>query len=266
MAHLLKSTMAEFADIAPEIIASRYIEGQPGVENHSLRIQGLRNERNDPHRNANFFDVIFYALDPTTELPIPIIINIESQTDFDPTYDLRNRGIFYLGCMIADQKDTIFEKSNYDDLRKVSSIWVCTDPPKSYANTIVSYTLDQHNIFGNAPEQPINKLQLIMVHLGTAKDENFTDIFPLLDACLSKSTTKEHQKQTTAQYNVQLEQEDYDMTAGEQIIYKLRREAAQREDNIKREAAQREDNIRREAAQQMENEKKAIAKSMKETN
>ena len=258
LAHLLKSTMAEFADLEPEVIAARYIEGVPEKENHSLRILGLRNERNAPHRNANFFDVIFYALDPKTKKTIPIIINVESQWNFDPSYDLLNRAVFYIGCMIADQKDTVFEKSNYDDLRKVCSIWICPNPPKELANTIVSYALDQHNILGNCPKRPIDKLQLVMVHIGTAKDDNFTGVLPLLEACLSKTTNKGHQKQTTHQYNVQLEQEDYDMTAGEQIIYEMTRESWEREEKAREDGKE----IGKEIGEN--NEKKRIAKSMKE--
>ncbi|MBQ9394641.1 MAG: hypothetical protein IJU23_03860 [Proteobacteria bacterium] len=63
-----------------------------------------------------------------------------------------------------------------------------------------------------------------MVFVGTADDANFKGVMPLLEACLSKNTTKEHQNQTTNKYHVQLEQEDYDMTAGEQIVYEFKRQ------------------------------------------
>ena len=45
---------------------------------------------------------------------------------------------------------------------------------------------------------------------------------PLLDACLSKKVSADYRKAVSEQYNVHLEQEDYDMTAGEQIIYDLK--------------------------------------------
>ena len=256
LAHLLKATMNEYSNLEPEIIATRYIEGVPGKENHSLRIQGLRNERNDLHRHASFFDVIFYALDPRTEQPIPIFINVESQWENIPNYDLCNRGIFYIGCMIADQKDTVFEKSNYDELRKVCSVWVCPNSQKYLANTIDSYTLEQHHIQGTSPAHPVDKMQLVMVRVGTANDANFKGVMPLLEACLSKTTTKEHQNQTTNKYHVQLEQEDYDMTAGEQIIYEFKRQLWEVGEKAK------EDGI--EIGEK--SEKKRIAKSLKELN
>ena len=226
LAHLLRATMEEFGDMEAEVIATRYIEGIPGQENHTPRIQGLRNERDNPNRNSNFFDVIFHALKPGTGEPIPIIINVEAQSDSYPGYDLTDRGVFYLGCMIADQKDTVFQKDRYDELRKVCSIWICTDPPKDLANTIECYTLDQHVILGNCPPHRVDKIRLVLVRLSCDEDKNNTmdddslGIIPLLNVCLAKAVNKDRQEEVTQRYHVQLDSEDRDMTAGEQIIYK----------------------------------------------
>ena len=238
LAHLLRATMEEFGDIDAEVIATRYIEGIPGQENHTPRIQGLRNERDNPNRNSNFFDVIFHALKPGTGEPIPIIINVEAQSDSYPGYDLTDRGVFYLGCMIADQKDTVFQKDRYDELRKVCSIWICTDPPKDLANTIECYTLDQHVILGNCPPHRVDKIRLVLVRLSCDEDKNNAlddslGIIPLLNVCLAKAVNKDHQKEVTQRYHVQLDSEDRDMTAGEQIIYKHHREMWELGEQIK---------------------------------
>ncbi|MBQ9243620.1 MAG: hypothetical protein IJ165_10450 [Proteobacteria bacterium] len=236
LAHLLHHTMQEFADIEPERIASQYIEGVPGQHNYSLNIQGMRNERNDPNRTANFFDILFYALLPNTNQSIPVIINVEPQADYSPGYDLLNRALFYAGCIIADQKNSVFDKDNYDDLRKVCSIWICLEPPKYLANTISSYSLEQHNLLGVCPPHPIDKLQLVLVRVGTEDHLNYTGIMPLLDACLSKKTNQIKQNHTTQQYNVTLSPEDTDMTAGEQLIYKYKREIWEAKEQAKEQA------------------------------
>ena len=232
LAHLLRATMDEFANIEPEVIAARYIEGVPGQENHTPRIQGLRNERDNPNRNSSFYDVIFYALKPDTGETIPIIINVEAQADSKPGYDLANRGVFYLGCMIADQKDTVFQNDRYDDLRKVCSIWICTDPPKDCADSIECYTLDQHVILGQCPSHHVDKIRLVIVYLSREADKNSEHnddekslgIIPLLNVCLAKTVNKDRQNKVTEKYHVELDPEDRDMTAGEQIIYKHYRE------------------------------------------
>ena len=241
LAHLLRATMDEFAGMEAEEIATRYIEGIPGKENDSQRILGLRNERDNPNRNSSFYDVIFYALNPGTGDAIPIIINVEAQADSSPGYDLTNRGVFYLGCMIADQKDTVFQNDRYDDLRKVCSIWICTDPPKDHADSIECYTLDQHVIQGKPRPHRVDKLRLVIVYLSREVDKNSakTDgndnlgIIPLLNACLAKTVNKERQELITDRYRIQLDPEDRDMTAGEQIIYKHYREMWELGEQIK---------------------------------
>ena len=241
LAHLLRATMDEFADIEPEVIAARYIEGVPGQENHTPRIQGLRNERDNPNRNSSFYDVIFYALKPDTGEAIPVIINVEAQADSKPGYELANRGVFYLGCMIADQKDTVFQNDRYDNLCKVCSIWICTDPPKDCADSIECYTLDQHVILGKCPSHHVDKVRLVIVYLSreadknsepTAGDDNL-GIIPLLNVCLARSVNKDRQNKVTEKYHVELDPEDRDMTAGEQIIYKHYREMWELGEQIK---------------------------------
>ena len=241
LAHLLRATMDEFAGMEAEEIATRYIEGIPGKENDSQRILGLRNERDNPNRNSSFYDVIFYALNPGTGDAIPIIINVEAQADSSPGYDLTNRGVFYLGCMIADQKDTVFQNDRYDDLRKVCSIWICTDPPKDRADSIECYTLDQHVIQGKPRPHRVDKLRLVIVYLSREADKNSAQndgddnfgIIPLLNACLARTVNKERQELITDRYRIQLDPEDRDMTAGEQIIYKHYREMWELGEQIK---------------------------------
>ena len=191
---------------------------------------------------------------PNSEQSIPVFVNVEPQEVYAPGYDLRNRALFYASCMIADQKDSVFDHSNYDDLRKVCSIWVCTNPPKEDANTIVSYSLEQHDLFGDCHPNPFDKLQIVLVHVGTEKDKNYTGIMPLLNACLSKKVSTNYRKTISKQYNVHLEQENDDMTAGEEIIYDLKRQIWEAGQIGKNEGINKGKN----------EEKERIAKSMKE--
>ena len=267
LAHLLKATMHEFAKIEPEIIARRYIEGTPGEENDCKNIRGLRNERDSPNQNPSFFDIIFYVLLPGSKQIIPIFINVEAQTDYTPGYDLRNRAVFYAACMLADQKDSVFEKDNYDNLCKVCSIWVCPEPPKSVANSIDSYSLRQHVVFGKSSKRPIDKIQIVMVHVGTAKDKNYKGIMPMLNVCLSKKPDKEKQKEISKKFHLNLDQEDGNMTAGEQLVWKLKKEAWEAGEKQGWEAGNKqgwEAGNKQGWEAGMNDEKQRIAKSMKD--
>lgn len=80
---------------------------------------------------------------------IKLIINIEIQKDFYPGYDLVPRGIFYGARMISAQLKTEFDDDNYDDIKKVYSIWLCLNAPNKEANTIVEYRMEPKVLHGS---------------------------------------------------------------------------------------------------------------------
>ena len=69
------------------------------------------------------FDIIFYVRmkDGLSQ----IIMNVEAQKDEPGKYGILNRAIFYVSRMISSQKERDFANSNYDDIKRVYSIWVC---------------------------------------------------------------------------------------------------------------------------------------------
>ena len=60
-----------------------------------------------------------------------IIINIEAQRGDTKEYDIMNRATFYASRMISSQKERDFTNSNYDDIKRVYSIWICMDGKKT---------------------------------------------------------------------------------------------------------------------------------------
>lgn len=69
------------------------------------------------------FDIIFYVRmrDGLSQ----IIVNVEAQKAEPSGYDILNRAIFYVSRMISSQKGRDFVKSNYNDIKRVYSIWIC---------------------------------------------------------------------------------------------------------------------------------------------
>ena len=53
-----------------------------------------------------------------------IIVNVAAQKDGPKGYQILNRAIFYVSRLISSQKERDFENSNYDDIKRVYSIWV----------------------------------------------------------------------------------------------------------------------------------------------
>lgn len=133
LAHIIKAAIPGFQDMKPSEIIP-YIEGEPlignvriepGLTNPSMSevISGMNTEDTDRSEEKIYFDVLFYLLEETGLSKV--IINVEAQRKEDAGYPIINRGIYY-GCRnISSQKGREFVHSNYGDIKKVYSIWVC---------------------------------------------------------------------------------------------------------------------------------------------
>ena len=91
LAHILKHTVAEFADCSLQDIERKYIEGDPTANiniiplDDTLDIKGKNTESNSPLEGLVTFDIIFYTIAPSTGEPIKLIINLKPY---------KNKGIF----------------------------------------------------------------------------------------------------------------------------------------------------------------------------
>ena len=54
--------------------------------------------------------------------------------------------------MISAQYGTEFTKSEYGSIKKVFSIWICSNPPRDRRNTITQYSIREEQIVGEAKE------------------------------------------------------------------------------------------------------------------
>ena len=137
LAHILVKTVDEFKGMNPKEVEA-YIEGEPKVgivpvepgltnmeklDDNGQRIVGFNTENAEINEGLVRFDIIFYVRmkDGLSQ----IIINVEAQKDNPMTYNILNRAIFYVCRMISSQKERDFVNTNYDDIRRVVSIWIC---------------------------------------------------------------------------------------------------------------------------------------------
>lgn len=200
LAHILVKTVDEFKGMNPRDVVS-YIEGtpyissvpvEPGltnmvVERDGERVVGFNSENQERNEGLIRFDIVFYVRmkDGLSQ----IIINVEAQKSDPEGYDILNRAIFYVSRLISSQKERDFDNSNFDDMKRVYSIWVCMNMDENSMNHI-HLTNDQ--VLGNCEWK--GKLDLInIVMIGLAKelpphDENY-ELHRLLGALLSKELT-----------------------------------------------------------------------------
>lgn len=80
------------------------------------------------------FDILIFLREITGVSKV--IVNIEAQQKENPGYPLINRTIYY-GCRsISSKKGREFKKSNYGDIKKVYSIWLCFNMREDCMNVL----------------------------------------------------------------------------------------------------------------------------------
>lgn len=70
--------------------------------------------------------------------------------------------------MISAQHGPIFTKSEYGKIRKVYSIWICTQPSDGFENTLTRYSIKPEQLIGEAQEETENYdlMSVVMICLG----------------------------------------------------------------------------------------------------
>lgn len=179
LAWILSKTVMELEGVPIEVIKD-CIEGEPEVSrvyvDPGRSNQTVINEDTEdkvPYEGAVRFDIRFCVITPDRQR-IRLIINVEAQKKFYPGYDLVTRGIYYAARMISSQKEKEFSGNNYDDIKKVYSIWICMNTPKYVQNTITEYRIQQHKLYGNyRGKARYDLMSVVMLCLGNPEDNDY---------------------------------------------------------------------------------------------
>ena len=156
LSRILKYTIEEFREMSIEdIIGCIGDDIEIGTKSVDAGLSNLGRvketiaEDNIPGEGIIYYDIRFTAYHKETEMKI--LVNIEAQKSSDSGklgYHLENRIMFYLARMISAQKQTEFFHSDFDNLKKVRSIWICMDNDET-EDSIEEISLDRKTVFGN---------------------------------------------------------------------------------------------------------------------
>lgn len=198
LAHILIKTVDEFKGMNPKE-AVTYIEGEPKIgavpidpgmtnvsgEEGGQKIVGLNSENAEINEGLIRFDIVFYVR--MKNGLSQIIINVEAQKDEPTKYDILNRATFYVSRLVSSQKERDFVNQNYDDIKRVFSIWICMNLSENSMNYI-HFTNDA--VIGSYPWRGRLDIQnIVMIGLSNELpeyDEKY-ELHRLLGALLSKS-------------------------------------------------------------------------------
>ena len=203
LAHILVNTVDEFKGMAPQE-AVQYIEGEPfigvvpvepGLTNvqkddsgaKGQRIIGLNSENAEINEGLVRFDIIFYVRmkDGISQ----VIVNLEAQKDEPTSYHILNRAVFYVSRLVSSQKERDFVKTNYNDIKRVFSIWVCMNMDE---NSMDYVHLTDDKLLGSYPwKGGLDLLNIVLIGIANELPEHDDkyELHRLLSTLLSAELT-----------------------------------------------------------------------------
>lgn len=233
LARIFKETVVECQNMSYEEIEA-CIEGEISIEiiglnpgtTNTAKIEGRAQEDSVNNEGKVTFDIRTILRIPKLqqELGVKILVDVEAQKNDNPGYDIIERAIFYCCRMISAQLSTEFtnktaDKVKYGNLKKVYSIWICTETSQKKANSIERYKISRSVIpeEKKGVEPRYDLIEAIIVNISESHNTegsksdliNFlTDLFneeigSEEKICLLKSryklpTTKEFEKEVTS--------------------------------------------------------------------
>ena len=207
LAHILVSTVDDFKNMTPKE-AAECIEGDPKIgsvpvepghtnqKHNGGKIAGLNGESAEHNEGLIRFDIVFY-----------VRLKVEAQKDEPSKYQIINRAIFYASRLISSQKERDFVNSEYDNIKKVYSIWVCMNMRDNTLNHI--HLTDDKKIGSYTWDGKLDLFNIVMIGLGVSipeHDETY-ELHRLLGALLSMDLTAEEKLNIMEQeYKIPMEQ------------------------------------------------------------
>ncbi|MBQ3546311.1 MAG: hypothetical protein IJA34_15210 [Lachnospiraceae bacterium] len=231
LAWIMKNTMKEYENYEVSDIAGEFIEGIPKISKVSLhrdemndvvedtenyvdeRITGRNTEDVTVNEGRATFDIFYTSVVPNktneryeTKFKeaqwIKHYVNVEPQNNYFPGYPIVKRGVYYSCRMISSQYQKEFKKSDYAKIKKVYSVWVCTNPPKYIQNSITKYWIHEENVVGNVKKNnnDYDLLNVIIICIGDLTDKESykktnNKLLKLLNVLLSKSLSVREKKE-----------------------------------------------------------------------
>ena len=177
LCNIMKECIPEYKNIPKEEIIKCIEYG-----NDKDHILGIKNEDIGIRNEIIRFDILLTSKLPNSSEKIGMYIDIEPQNSVYLEYELINRTIYYASRLIDRQKGETFNNSNYDNIRKVYSIWICPYPKQEQKDSINYYTFKEECIKGNYHTNvDYHKLNIVMLYVGNNYDFNQKGILEMLN-------------------------------------------------------------------------------------
>ena len=179
---------------------------EPGLTNMG-KVESIQTEDAIPNEDYVTYDIRFMLVAAAMELKI--IINIEAQRSMSHSslgYHLENRIVFYLARLISSQKSINFAKSEYDNIKKVYSIWICMDAGRN-SDSISRISLKSDTLFGKPCSFPkLDKMcgMVIRIRDNNNVAESKNKLIAMLEDVLSSEDSGVKKRKLEEKYDMKM--------------------------------------------------------------
>ena len=220
LAYIIKYIVKDVSDLSMEeikecideksiIVDETYV--MPGFTNSNLKkVEMLQTEDSVPNEGYITYDVRFSLR--YKEENLKVIINVEAQKSSKLTelkYHIENRIQFYIARLISSQKNVEFIKSNYDDIKKVYSIWICMGADKD-GDSITLIETVARTVFGKELEFPeLDKMNGAIICIRSTNDveESKHNLIAMLEDLLRNEDKETKKKKLAEKHNLVMTEE-----------------------------------------------------------
>lgn len=195
LAVIARGTIGEYQDCSlreiMDLIEDESI-GSPEVSRSRTNtvIEGTSSDFEELGEKASHFDVAFRARNPRQGalVKVNLHINFEVQRDYRPGYPIEKRGMYYLARSLGSQLNVVTERTDYGQLEKCYSVWICRERiPKKEWFSMSGCKMCNYKTIGTAVmrEEDYDLMELVVVRLGSSDcPEEKEELFQFLTALL----------------------------------------------------------------------------------
>ena len=197
IAPILKAVVPEYKEYSIDDVVEFIIKDSitdDAVDEVSVIAGQMDTEMSSVSEKLIRYDSRFKALNPKLSdqrMSFYLHIDLEVQNDYKPSnpkYPIIKRALYYGAREISSQLGILTDKTNYNSLEKVYSIWICNENiPSELQNTVTSYSISKTDEIGvsNEPVADYDLLNVIMIRRG--KETSSEAIFDYLTAFFSSN-------------------------------------------------------------------------------
>lgn len=179
------------------------------MSNNPSIINGLSQEDYISYEGIIKYDIKFYMNIPDIlNGTIKIYVNLEAQKDDFPGYDIATRGIYYAARMLSFQltqefNNNVSDKEKYGNLKKVYSIWFCTETSLKKSNTVERYYINKEFLYGyNNYDTKYDLLEVIIINLSKIHNKCDNQILNMLTDLLDETINSTNKIVKPEEYGV----------------------------------------------------------------